>query len=105
MIRIKNAARMSGEVVTLCGRVLERDSFDPTALVVLTRALTMTDDRMDTSDAASGEIRVDGSRETYLASLLAMLVDSSVQDATYLCRNAKKKFPRDIAFMRIRRSK
>ena len=106
------ALRLSGRIqaskgdwsaaVTTYSRILERDPGDTETMLAMSKALAMTGDAPGAADLAMRAVRADGSRDTYVAALSALMSAGSGNDALYLCREAEARFPKDQVFKRIR---
>lgn len=102
MVMTKDEAGDSDSVIDGCRRLLDIDPTDVGALVRMCRAYILKGDVLEASDTARRAVRADGSRETYLAALSALMAQGPCREADYLLREAEKRFPRDPAMKRVR---
>lgn len=102
MVTIKAEKGEQDAVIDGCRRLLDIDPADVDALVHMCRAQTIKGDAVEASDAARRAVRADGSRETYLRALSALMAAGPSREADYLLREAEKRFPRDPAMKRAR---
>ena len=102
MVRIQSRKEDNVSVVSTCKRILESDPGDLDALLELARAQALTGDASGASDSAHRAVRADGSLDTYVRALSALLSAGPGRDVSYLCREAEVRFPESTEVKRIR---
>ena len=102
MVRIQSRKGDNVSVVSTCKRILESDPGDLGALLELARAQALTGDISGASDSAHRAVRTDGSLDTYVRALSALLSAGPGRDVSYLCREAETRFPESTEVKRIR---
>ena len=83
-------------------KLLESRPADPDVLIRFAEALVRTGSNAEAAEAAHRAVRIDGSRDTYVSALSALMAAGPNTDASYLCREAEARFPKDPAVRRIR---
>ena len=83
-------------------KLLESRPADPDVLLRFAEALVRTGSNTEAAEAVHRAVRIDGSRDTYVRALSALMAAGPNTDASYLCREAETRFPKDPAVRRIR---
>ena len=102
MITIHSRNGDHAAAVDSCRRLLESQPADADTLIVLAESLVRTGAVSEAADAAHRAVRIDGSRATYVRAVSALMCEGVCRDASYLCREAETRFPRDPTIRRLR---
>ncbi len=102
MIRIQMDDGDYESALSSCRKLMEVMPADVETLLDITEALVRTGSNPEAVEMANRAVRLDGTGDTYVRAMCALLSAGPNSDAAYMCREAEERFPRNPSVLRIR---
>ena len=102
MMTIQSRAGDHKGALESCRKLMDVQPADAGLLLDMVDALMRTGSAEDAADAAHRAVRMDGTMDVYTRAISVLMSSGPNRDASYLCREAETRFPREPVFKRIR---